>query len=568
MVGLPGSVCGDEMETIKMKRGLGLWIILLLAVYAAGLTCDLSEPWVGMHDWNGAFFSQLARNHLRHPASIHHGLPIVAAGAGTPPPEDRSIYATHPPGLVWLLAGLFRLCGESEAVARMLPIGSSLVSLGLLVWLVSRAYDPRIAITAGTIYAVMPMSVYFGRMVDHEAVCLMSMLGMAAAWSMLRSARISPATRAAAAGAWGGLLLLGAWVDWPVILFSGLLCLSAVRAYRSESISSRLFATVLGWTALAIVCMLTYVVYFGLEGRWGDWIAILTSRSIEPDGGVLRRDGASPGGPLRYTIENLSWPLVMLALVGTATTARRWYSSRNNRSESSPERGNTPLPRVGAEGNDTDGSIAARQGLSLILWTGLIWVAVFWRQYERHNYWLFYLGPAATVLAARGLFVLWNRLRRISAKMAYGIAGGLLIATLFVEILGTRDYFIRVAYPPAEVEDWRRIRDMTAEGDGVLLFRNPFRIEIRGKYRFRNMVPPHIPYYLDRRIAFERDFEAVVRQADEFAVFVMPSRDAAHYQESWRDVLGGFPRMSLEGKVVFDLRGEQPDRPMGVQSLK
>src|SRR5690606_8462102 len=118
------------------------------------------------------FFSQLARNFLRYPFDIHHGMPIVAAGEAVPPPDARSLYATHPPALVWLVAGVFQAFGATEWVARLVPITFSLAAFGLLLWLITTAWGPWTAAMAGLFYAVMPMSVYYGRMVDHEAVCL------------------------------------------------------------------------------------------------------------------------------------------------------------------------------------------------------------------------------------------------------------------------------------------------------------------------------------------------------------------------------------------------------------
>ncbi|MFQ5501801.1 MAG: glycosyltransferase family 39 protein, partial [Phycisphaerae bacterium] len=541
-----------------MKRGLGLWIVLLLGVHAAGLTCDLSEPWVGMHDWNGAFFSQLARNYLRYPASVHHGMPLVAVGAKTPSQEERSIYATHPPGLVWLLAGWFRLFGESEASARMLPIGASLASLAMLMWLVSRGYGLSTAILTGAIYGVMPMAVYFGRMVDHEAVCLMCMLGMTATGSLMRDAKASPSVRSTAMAAWALFLILGVFVDWSVVLFAGIFCLSAARDYRSKALPRHLFAGVLACSATAISGMMTYVVYAGLDGRWGDWIAIFLSRSVEEEGGALLRDGAMPGGVWLHTLDNLGGPVALLAAAGAVVSLKRWITMREVRRESPSNPPDTP--NRGEEGGavSESESAAARRGLWMIFLTGLLWVAVFRRQYERHHYWLFYLGPAAALFSARGMIALWDGLKPKSAKAATIVAGLALIITVVFESRGTREYFARTAFPPAAVEDWRRIREMTAGGDRVLLFRNPIRIELRGGYRFRNIVPPQIAYYLDRRLGVERDFERVADQAGSFAVFVIPSRDADLFEPAWRGPLGRFRRMSLEGKVVFDLRSPGP----------
>src|SRR5262249_20089142 len=151
---------------------------------------DLTEQWVGWHDWNGAFYSEVAINLLRYPTSLHHGLPIVGMGSLPPASSDHAIYAQHPPGLAWLLAGEFWIAGHSEAVARTIPIIASLATLWLFINLVQRHFGRETAYVAGLFYALLPMSVYFGRMVNHEAVCLFLMMAAVSSWqSAVRSDR-------------------------------------------------------------------------------------------------------------------------------------------------------------------------------------------------------------------------------------------------------------------------------------------------------------------------------------------------------------------------------------------
>src|SRR5690606_4064857 len=122
---------------------------LLCLLYLYGLTREIAEPWVGRHDWNGAFFSQLARNFLRYPFDIHHGMPIVAAGEAVPALDARSVYDTQAAALVWLVAGVFQAFGATEWVARLVPITFSLAAYGLLLWLITTAWGPWTAAMAG-----------------------------------------------------------------------------------------------------------------------------------------------------------------------------------------------------------------------------------------------------------------------------------------------------------------------------------------------------------------------------------------------------------------------------------
>ncbi|MFQ5429729.1 MAG: ArnT family glycosyltransferase [Phycisphaerae bacterium] len=518
-------------------------MLALLLLYGVGLTRDAFEPWVGMHDWNGAFFSQLARNLLRYPLSLHHGMPVVAVGATVPPPEEYSIYATHPPGLVWLVAAAFKFFGESESVARLVPIAASLGSLVLLVSLVERAVGRPAALLCGLIYALMPMSVYFGRMVNHEAVCLFSMLAGAATWAVAVDSAAAPRRRAAAWLGWALALSFGIWVDWVVVLFVALSGVWGVVQFRRGRIGGRALAATLVIPAAATAGMVSFIVYEGLNGTWGDLAAIFSSRAGRAAGDVLERDAAAPGTVWTYVIENLTRPVALLAAIGAVAWVRRC------------RRGRVAAPSA----EDARGR-AARAGLMLISMTGLLWLAIFWRQFERHNYWLFYLGPAAAILAADALIHLggWAATSVVRGAgrrlLRLGAVGSVLLVTGGLELARTRDYFARTSRPEIEVSTWRAIHERTKTGDRLLVYQDPVRTEQRGGYRFRNLVPPQWAYYLDRAFDVERDFARVIDRSDSHALFILPVRDAIARGEALAELRRRFHER-LEGtRVVFDLR--------------
>ncbi|MBN2563260.1 MAG: glycosyltransferase family 39 protein [Phycisphaerae bacterium] len=510
-------------------------LLVSLVVYAAGLTHGLSRPWTGMHDWNGAFFSQLARNFLRYPAEVHHGMPLVAVGEAVPAPDERSIYATHPPMLVWLVAGAFCVLGEAEWVARLVPVMFSLGAMSLLVWLVARGWGVETALLAGLTYGVMPMAAYFGRMVDHEAVCLCLMLAAVAAWTKVVDENAgSRGKRRLIWALWAIAMWSVIWVDWSGMVFAGVFAVYA-GIERARGRIDRA-ALILAWGLPAVACagMLVYLVYAGLDGRWGDLIAIFQSRATGAEGGALLKDGSARGGVWDYTVENLTWPVITLSAVCVVLSAARLYKG---------------LAGGGGEQVGGDTARSPVRGFWVVTATGVVWLLVFWRQYERHNYWLFYLGPAAAVSSARALIAVrdwvrgfgWRRTNElIFAAMAVVVAFGL---------AGTDDYFGRVSYPPEEVAAWKGIRARTGAYDRLLLFRNPVRSERRGGYVFRNLVPPQEAYYLDRAFDVESDLEVVASRMSEYAGFVIPIQDALVRGED----LGMLRRRFAEEQVLVKL---------------
>ena len=526
--------------------------VLPLAIYLVGLTHQINEPWVGMHDWNGAFFSQLARNFLRYPWEIHHGMPIVAVGEAVPPPAERSIYATHPPGLVWLVALAFRLFGEHEWAARLVPITASVASLGLLMFLVGRRWGGESALVTGLIYAAMPMSVYYGRMVNHEAVCLFGMLAMSAAWAVVTEPGTGSASRRWAIAAFVAALFGLVWVDWSGGLFAGLFVLYVVIKRRRGVVRTWCPAFALVTTVVAIASMMIYLVHAGLGGRGGDLIAIFASRAARPDH-PLTSDA------WEYVPENLSWAVVVLGAVGVLMAVSRSRHSAVEGEGSPVDRGGqtaaggTPGPqRMPAR---TPGCGDQTAGLGVLAVTGLIWLVVFWRQFSIHGYWAFYLGPIVAWLASRSLLGLRDFLaRRWRVVAATGLVYLLLVGVMAGEMRSVLSLYTACWYGgESEMQAWQEIHRRTQPDDRVLLFDDPIRIERHGGYEFRNLAPPQMAYYLDRAFDVERNFREVPSRAAEHACYVIPIVHAGTTAAELEPLRARFRVDQIRTKLVFDL---------------
>lgn len=457
-------------------------LALILAAYGVGLLRQLDAPWIGLHDWNGAFYSQLARNLIRYPLGVHHGMPLVAVGDDAPP-EERSIYATHPAGLVWVMAGAFRVFGEGEAAGRLPAVVASLVTLALWVALVAAWRGREAALLSGIFYAGMPMAVYFGRMPNHEAFCLFGMV--AALYALRRAAvggdsrRVRPGFLAAGLAAMAFTVL----IDWVGVLFAGLLCVYAFRAYRAGRAAGIGVAAVVATSFAATAAVILHIVYGGLDGKWVDLVAIFTSRS-----GAIERQAAD----LFWlnTVDNLTLPGIVLSAIGMAWSLWRRASDRGRPSASRP----APAPPG---------------GIWVLVATGLIWLLLFRRQYQIHQYWLFYLGPPIALWAARAILFIRGLARRFGERVA---TGAVAIAVLIFLLAGQRtvdSLFSQRTWKPDFVRYCEDLRASTPPGERVVLERDPIATETFGGYVFRNIVPPQLAYYLDRPFVVRTASEVV-----------------------------------------------------------
>ena len=188
-----------------------LWLALVLS-------SEISRPWINGPDFNGAVWSQSAHNILRAGLSETSG---ASSGFyfGPLPIPPQGYYLHHPPLLHLVIAILFAVLGEHEWVARLVPVGCSLASAVFLWLLVRSCLGTRAASLSTAVFALLPMELRYGSMVNFEPCVLMLILG--ALWC-LRSHRVSgvPAWRYGALA----FIIVGLWVDWAMYLFVVSLC--------------------------------------------------------------------------------------------------------------------------------------------------------------------------------------------------------------------------------------------------------------------------------------------------------------------------------------------------------
>lgn len=149
-----------------MRGTIQISVILLVLLAAVVLRSrDLFQPWNGLHKaWGGAMYGNIARNYLRYDVAQTRLAPITNTGAVEPGEFDY--YYHYPPLLVFMLAASYRVFGDFEGAARLVPLAFSLASLGLLYLLARALATRRVAIVATIILGFMPVEIYYADHVD------------------------------------------------------------------------------------------------------------------------------------------------------------------------------------------------------------------------------------------------------------------------------------------------------------------------------------------------------------------------------------------------------------------
>ncbi len=198
------------------------------------------------------FQELIARRHLDPGLSMTHGLSTLNNLGPAP-----TFHSTHPPLLQLILAGLFALLGDSEGVARIVPIGSFWAILWG-IWKLTRPLSPdaRLFSLAAAFFA--PISFYTGRIVNFEAPVLACIV-----WTLVG---LESLCRSSNRAAWLGVLVLGVigtLIDWPYALF--VTCLFALSWLREDT--ERRYFKAAFW--LWFVSMVTASLYAGIAWSAG-----------------------------------------------------------------------------------------------------------------------------------------------------------------------------------------------------------------------------------------------------------------------------------------------------------
>ncbi len=532
------AIAANPLGPMRMNRYVSA---IILTLFAAILLRDIREPWTGLHDWNGAFYSQLARNLLRYPFDMHHGMPIVAVGDALPGDGEWSFYPTHPPGLVWCIAASFQLFGEHEWAARLVPILASLGTLVLLMKAARERYGNAVALLTGAIYALLPMAGYFGRMPDQEAPCLFLMLAavMAADRHLIQSSTTVSPIRAGFI--WAVCIFAAVWMDWVAIILAALVCLRAVHERFRGRITTQLCIRIFAPPTVAIILLFVYLIHFGFAGRAADLFAVFSARA----GVTLGTNGPSLHAltPWTNTVDNLTLPIIALAVIGFAFSWRR----NSGNSFEKPIRSSSPT------------------GLTVLSITGIIWIALFWRQYLVHQYWLYYLGPAVAIFAARAVVSIHRAIALRVPAAGWVISSALTMTTVTASHYTMLDLHKRVHCPMSDIDAWNSAREriaidlkyelrMRVQPPPVLLVRNPIQFETRGSYSFRNIVPPQFAYYFDLPFRVEPDLNEVTRLLPDCSGLLMPTRFAVDHAGEIASRLSNVEHHSLGTWELFKYR--------------
>ena len=354
-----------------MKR---VHVLLLTVLLVSLLNLHAADGWRFLHDDNGLRFSSYARSHLVLGLGRTQGRDLFF----NPHNGHTETYGHHPPGLGLILAGWFQFWGRSDPfVARALAVCFHLVTVGIVFALLARPAWDGPALVAGLALASVPMSSFFGKMVNHEPFVLPLMLGALVSywhWSENGNDR------------WLVLTLLlgtvGTLIDWQILLTVLVVAADAASHWATRRdprfLRASLAASLTGLGAFFAVAT---------------WVSSGESGAGELIAAASYRSHISPHYPwsawlfklIEYSRHYFTEPLLVAAALTGALLLRDalWY-----RQSLTPE----------------------RRLLALLGAAGILPIIVFPNGARYHAYWQFYLLPYMVLSLAHALRAMSRRL--------------------------------------------------------------------------------------------------------------------------------------------------------------
>jgi hypothetical protein len=506
----------------------------VLAVAAFLLCRGITAPFLAWHEMNSAMYSQFARNHMQY--GLAYTKLYCTWGDTATPPATPERYLNHPPLIALWTAALLAVFGDHEWAARLAPIAASLGSVVLLMRIVEGLRGPLLGVLAGFFFATLPLTAYFGRMIDHVAPVQFFTLLMLHGY-LLWSGLYPGGRRPRLGASWyvtGAVLGIG--TGWAAVLPA--LLLGAWHGLRVGRGSGE--ARLLPWLVAAPAAALAAVVVHILAGcAWdlGMLPALFAGRALGGAGGAVPWPAWLAAQAL-HLARNFTLPGAVAAGVCASVLVARLVR---------------PAPSGAPSAFPFGGTLAAAVGLTGL--HGLLYVVLFKNAAWHHDYWQFFLGPfvatslaALAVAAGRAVAAREPRLERL-------VVAALLVVPMPWAKASLVFYATQRQPYSEDVEAFTRLRELVPRRAPVWTSRSwPTRDETVGSHTSRRPNPV-VAYYADRPLLYSREVREVeANQPGCVAYLLAPSR------KPWaRDLDAALSRShervpTAAGHVIFLLR--------------
>lgn len=163
-------------------------IYLILGLALVVLTYNINKPFIGHHDWNGAFWGSVARNYLGELQRLTR--PTHMQTLDHLHSNHVVYYSDYTPVMPLLFTLSALVFGLSEFSLRLVTVCFSLLLLFFIYKIGSYLYNRQVGLAASVFALLTPMFIYFGKLPDHEPIVTALITG--AFYFYISESRTSP----------------------------------------------------------------------------------------------------------------------------------------------------------------------------------------------------------------------------------------------------------------------------------------------------------------------------------------------------------------------------------------
>lgn len=151
------------------KKNADVVRVLLIAIFALVLlSYNIQKPFIGQHDWNGAFWGGVARNYIGNISEFARIGVYKNIDTATP---DQVVFLNHyTPFLPILFTVSGFIFGLSEMSIRLVTVFFSVLMIIFIYKIGKFLYSKDVGILAALFTLATPMFLYYGKLPDHEPI--------------------------------------------------------------------------------------------------------------------------------------------------------------------------------------------------------------------------------------------------------------------------------------------------------------------------------------------------------------------------------------------------------------
>jgi 4-amino-4-deoxy-L-arabinose transferase-like glycosyltransferase len=514
----------DEGKIISGRMELA-GRIAILVISLLLLSRNINSMYLGYREENSATYSVFARNHVRYGLGFTKLFNTDISIAGSKPYR----YLNHPPLLSVFTAIPIYIFGEQEWVGRSVAIAATLAGAWILMVIISRMQSAAMGLLTGLFYVTLPITAYFGRILDHEPLVQFFSLLMLYGYLLWSGIYGEGCNRKAGAMYYVLGTVLGIGTGWAAVIMAGLIWVwNICRSIREVSVRP----LILWLTAVPAVSLAAVFIHilWGFDWR-AEWLLhLFSSRTIGPQ------------DSMQWVIRNWGWIKqnftvfgIGAAVIYTAVIpAILLFSSSDS-----------PLRRI----------VRNRMSVMPILLTlvmGVIWLIVFKHESGLHEYWQYYCSPfvaASMAGVVLGVFVAFSRLSLRAAVWVMVLLMVLPMPFFAGSInryhqLGEQTLGAHIAYMNKISRLYKKLKEFVPTNVPAMTSENYRSCEKFGDNMFC-WIDHGVSYYVDRPLICSTDVNEIGANAQGCAAYVIVVDDphkeqlaqqlASKYKVGWQD---------------------------------